>query len=676
MEGSVICHSPFYLCFLVFSWLAIILYGVLKIYHTTMKATRTRGGWGLGIVLNVCNIILVLSLSNPNPPQQNLRQESLHVGNNPLLSLNLNLNALTRAAATDRAQELYSRIFALYEEGYYATAPDIVSFNTVLKGLQDNPAEAVAFWEQEISTRSSTDASPRLVPNTRSYNTILLALARAGLHVECLKILRLMQDDATPVWPDRITYNTVLHSYASSTDDGAPVLGESLLEEMIRGSAVEESKTGTPRGVSPDVISYNTVLTCWAQRGEAERAQLWLDRLRGDNHLRADVYSFTIVMRAWAEKGGVDQALQLLEEMKAQPSAHSFPNKLTYTTLVRALCQKGRVEEAYDVVQRMWESSHETQPDVVTYSVLLEGWARVASYRPTEAIDTVGKILQEMRQRGDPNVEPNQITYTNALKVLAASGNSLAVTRAHELVRSMKNPTVYHYNALLNVYSKSDRKDKIMCCIRIWKDEMGGDVKPDKITYNTLLGVLSGAYGDPSWRNRCLEDGLDAYAELETLAKNVLQGETENDQSLEMYLPSSVTFSFLVRLIRRCGTSMSPKDRQTWFRRILQGCGPQYGCLNIPVWEQMVEAVVSFADQQDQSVETYLGLDELLEREPTRSNRVEFKDFPDAWSRRAMPDRRQFKKGNETKMGKVARKDNQEARKHVIRNEKPDSVAN
>lgn len=591
------------------------------------------------------------------------------MGNNPLLSLNLNLDALTRAAATDRAQELYSRMFALYEEGYYATAPDIVSFNTVLKGLQDHPAEAVAFWEQEISAPTLSDHDdpaqaqpqpPRLVPNTRSYNTVLLALSRAGWHAECLRVLRLMQGDRTPVWPDRITYNTVLHAYASSDDDDAPALAEALLEEMIRESAVVNDETTTTTttttdpahnnnnvGVAPDVISYNTVLTCWAQRGEAEKAQAWLHRLRQDRRLRADVYSYTTVMRAWAEKGGVDQALQLLKEMKAQPSAHSFPNKLTYTALVKALCQQGRVEEAQDVVHRMWESSHETQPDVVTYSVLLEGWARVASKRPYEAIDAVGTILSDMRRRNDPDVEPNAVTFTNALKVLARAGSKpQAVTRAHELVLSIESPTVYHYNALLNVYSKSDRKDKIQSCIRIWKEmkEKGGRVKPDRISYNTLLGVLSGAYGDPDWRHRCLKDGLTVYEEFERLAESAKQRHDGNDKAVEKYWPSSMTFSFLVRLVRRCGFLLSPQDRQAWFRRILQACGPRYGCLNKPVWEQLMEACDPFAAEQNLSVGAYLGLADLVDKELANTENIEFADMPDAWSRRAMPDRRRIKK--------------------------------
>ena len=56
-------------------------------------------------------------------------------------------DVLLRAAqpdAAERAEELYQRITALHNEGYYATAPDVVSFNTVLKAYayETDPAKA------------------------------------------------------------------------------------------------------------------------------------------------------------------------------------------------------------------------------------------------------------------------------------------------------------------------------------------------------------------------------------------------------------------------------------------------------------------------------------------------------------------------------------------------------
>lgn len=594
---------------------------------------RLKGLWSFALLFP---LTATRSLSNVPPKHNPRRQESLHVGKNPLLSLNINLDALSREGATDRAQELYSRIFALYEEGYYATAPDIVSFNTVLKGFSEDPAAAVAFWEREIAT---PDGSPRLVPNTRSYNTILLALARAGLHTECLSILRLMQNETVAVVPDRITYNTVLHSYASSLDDEAPFLAEKLLEEMIRCSNEECDHTGMRQGISPDLISYNTVLTCWSQHGEPEKAQQWLDRLRSQHdYLRADVYSYTIVMQAWAGKGGVDEALQLLEDMKAQPSAHAFPNKITFTALVKALCKKGRMEEALGVVERMWESSGETQPDVVTYSVLLDGWARVASKRGLEAMNGVGRILREMQQRSNRGVAPNDVTYTNALKVLAKVGKTQATVRAHELVDSMEHPRLHHYNSLLNVYSKSDRNDKITCCIKVWEEmkRSGGRIKPDQMTYNTILSTLSNAVGNGDWKHRCLNDGIRCYEEFEAMA----QGSIKQTQPNEKNLPSSLTYSFLIRLVRRCGIKLSPDDRQACFRRIVEDCGPRHGCLNLPVWEQLINACSPLAAEQKQSVVKYLGLVEVLVNDGEFSKGFGFANLPTEWSRRGMPDRR------------------------------------
>ena len=46
--------------------------------------------------------------------QRDRRQWSRDVGTNPLLSLNLNLDALARSEASERAQELYQRIAALH----------------------------------------------------------------------------------------------------------------------------------------------------------------------------------------------------------------------------------------------------------------------------------------------------------------------------------------------------------------------------------------------------------------------------------------------------------------------------------------------------------------------------------------------------------------------------------
>jgi pentatricopeptide repeat protein len=585
---------------------------------TTRKRGRGRGILWLGTLLlrNATTVEALSALSASensfsSPPQQR-RQESLHVGHHPLLSLNLNLDALTRAEATDRAQELYQRIFALHEEGYYATSPDIVSFNTVLKGYQADPVKAIEFWEHEID---------RIVPNTRSYNTVLLALARAGLHEECLKILRQMEDPTMNVLPDSVTYNTVLLSYTTSRESQAPVLAEKLLEEMIAKAEEPDSKTGLRKGLAPDTIAYNTVITGWSQRREADRAHAWLDRLKESGHSRPDVYTYTCVIQVWAKIGEVDRALGVLEEMKAMPSTHSFPNKLTYTAIAEALCQQCRMEEAHKLVNSMWESSVDNQPDAVTYSILLQGWAKTASSHPELAMEAVERILHEMMTKS--SMAPNVVTYTLALRVFAQARHWEAPPKAQALFRRMSvPPTLIHYNALLDVNAKAPRADKAVRCGSIW-NEMQNEkgVHPDRISYNTIIAAAANAFGDAALRRKSLDIGLAAYKGLESIAK---EAEESGDKFL---LPTSLSFSFFFRMIRKCGASLSETDRHAWIRRAFAACC-RYGCLNSQIWEEVIQQI-----PPRQMIAQYMGVtDDGMPVE----GKVDYATLPSKWSARAM----------------------------------------
>ena len=611
-------------------------------------------------------------------PTVQRRQESLERGNNPLLSLNLNLDALTRDAATNRAQELYKRISALYKEGYYSTAPDIVSFNTVLKGFQHDPAAALAFWQEEMNGIVASDEDggdndtvqgkredPQhlLTPNTRSYNTILLSLARAGLHVECLEILRQMEQDDTDVWPDRITYNTVLLAYAMSdpeTDAEAPILAETLLEEMIAKSQQQhEQVNGCTQGIAPDLIAYNTVMTCWGQHGNPARAQVWLDRLRYDSptsasasttasgsafRVRPDSYSYTTVMQAWAKSGHVDETLKLLTEMKADPSIYAFPNKITFTVLLRALSEKGRMKEAHHLVQRMWEStSPDTQPDAVTYSVLLRGWGNVAREEPDSALQQVDVLLDEMEEKSKKydNMVPDDRTWTLALRVLAEARHWDSSDHADNMVHRRIPPSkrnLFHYNAWLDVHSKCPRPDKAVRCESVWQEMKSRNIVLDSRSYTTILTAAANAYGDDKLRKESLRVALTAYQEMDDQATRARQqSDTENSNiDVESYYPISLTYSFLIRALRKCGSSLSLADQQRLLRGALTACGPRFGCLNDKVWDQFVNAAKDLSKKESISVQECLGLDDLLDDATRIKNVPKFLDLPLAWSRRGM----------------------------------------
>lgn len=413
------------------------------------------------------------------------RQESLHHGNHPLLSLNLNLDALARANAASRAEELYQRIIALHQEGYYAVAPDIVSFNSVLKAWKNDPEKAIEFWSRQQNVQ----------PNVRSYNTILFALARAGLYRQVEQVLSQLKESF--LLPDRITYNTVLLAYAEA---GLLRQAQDTLQEMVQCEYL-----------APDLISLNTLLLAYTNAGQSDAARhLVQHRMRQEFNVTPDVYTYTILL----QDQNASAAMSLLDDMTRQQIP---PNQVTYTTILRKLCAEGKLEQAHEIFSDMKSTtplSHNARPDCVTYSVLMDGWSNVASRRPHEAVDRVTRLWEELRRA---QILPDARTYTSLLTTYARSG--IACEQALRVLSEIPSPSLIHYNAVLNAIAKCRRLSAAEKCQRarvVW-ESMSPDC--DIVSYNSMLACCVGC-----------ADAWTVYEEL-----------------LEQVTPTSLTFHYALK---------------------------------------------------------------------------------------------------------------------------------
>lgn len=548
------------------------------------------------------------------PPlnSQQRRQESLQVGHHPLLSLNLNLDALARAQAPERAQELYQRISALWKEGYYAVAPDVVSFNSVLKAWQSDPERALQFWEQEVQALHDEDAELQesgrpsqrdrpLEPNVRSYNTFLVALARAGMCRPAELLLRQMQHPQSLVRPDRITYNTVLLALCCSNPDDvddesgltAPERASALLQELVHSEYLK-----------PDVVSFNTVLTTWSNVGTAPAAQRAEELLERMPHhgIVPDVHSYSTVIQGWARCGNSHQALTLLRRMtQAQPPLE--PNKVTYTAVLQALCRNKRPQDAHDLLQHLIQrglsidgppASPTLRPDAIMFSALMKGWAdwiRPSTTTPQQAKEAVQAVLELLRQMKDlsgrridplpgssplwPDIAPNEQTYTSVLSTLARSRHYLSGPQCESILRDMVQsglePTTVHWNAVLDAYAKSPRPNKLQEARRVWSKLVAAQVTPDTVTYNTMLATAANSFGkDKASHKECLDFALEIF--------RALQEDPHSDVN-------SLSFHYLVKALRK----FMPRgvERDQLMQRTFDSCC-DHGCLSDSILHQLL----------------------------------------------------------------------------------------
>ena len=601
---------------------------------------RTGARWVLACgVLVVSRVVWGLSSSSTilNPEQR--RQQSLTHGNHPLLSLNMNLDALARAQAPERAQELYQRIAALYAEGYYATAPDVVSFNSVLKAWQQNPSKALEFWEtalehndddeeEEDALQNNSQSHPRkgrrtalVEPNVRSYNTFLLALARAGMYEHAETLLLQMEDSL--VVPDRVTYNTVLLSYvcaiynidSSHVNDAAGRLeiakrAHDLLNDLVydgfRETIIEESVddetsiANMPSAramIMPDVVSFNTVISAYAAvrtNAAANACREILSCMNINEGVRPDVYSYTTVIHAMAQcRGNSQSALELLQEMidrnNREMGSLLSPNKVTYTVVMRALCRDDKPDKAQSLLEKLMEQSatdDSLRPDVVAFSTVIDGWARVADRRPREAVLAMEDLYQQMKDLSSQakdghrrfDITPSPQTYASLLSGLARSRQGPAGPRAEALLQEMKQvsgnkPNLIHWNAVLDAYAKSPYPDKTLSIRRLW-DEVASshDIVPDIISYNTVLAAAANSFGkDEKVKRNCL-----------TLAFEIF-GKIQKDKGVR---PTSLTYHYVFKVIRKFMPAGTKRFEFT--SRIFQYCCND-GCINQHILHQLLQ---------------------------------------------------------------------------------------
>jgi len=572
---------------------------------------------------------------------------------NPLLSLNKNLDSLAKQSssqqlqepgAASRAQELLQRIEALHNEGYYAVSPDVVSLNSVLNAWArdetdpDATSKALQLMlsrypnnqegEENNNNKSDSKNSNRIIPNIISFNTVILAFAKRGASKEARDLLNQMKNATFEgVEPDIITYNSVLYAHAIAQE---PKEAELLLKDMIASSSLSmvkfdnnndennnnnnitmERRKIIERKPQPDTISFNTVLLAWAkstQRGRnyarqqkqqkkphqkiacarAEEILRHMEKLyeAGNDHVEPDVYSYTLVLQALSQDrrpAATERAMKLLKHMEMlstkEGREHLSPNTVTYTNVITALCNSGDPKAAMkaEILLNNMIDRYENEggvciciPDTVTFTAVITCWGR--GYQHDEGPNRALALLGRMQQMGDL-APPNALTYISVLKALAHSQTSTGVDTATSLLKEMIDaydngnfalePTTIHYNIVLDVFAKSSHHDKAVQAYDLYEQMLAQNstkIQPNIITYNSILRACANTFGSPETKSKAFVITMRIF-----------------DKIIKTCKPSSITFLFLLKALRKLDTSdKNSNSENTQWKYFVQSF--QYCC--------------------------------------------------------------------------------------------------
>ena len=453
-----------------------------------------------------------------------------------------------------RVEEL---LYEMYEEfiekGNQDLRPNIPCFNGYLVALAKrgdiDRAEEVLKQMHSLYEAGELDSRPSVV----GYSTVLDCAAKSkSKHgaERAYGILKMMTDDT--ITPNAISYNSVLNAFARQ---GMVERAEEILQEMYQ-SYVDGNEE-----LRPTSYSYSIVLAAWAksrsnQAGlQGERILNLMKRLVDSGELETiDRVTYNTVLDCWAKSGSREapkKAFGILEQMRKDGVS---PDTYSYNIIFNICARNRKMKLAQAILNQMKREG--VSADATTYNTLISGWSRQKERGSTDRAES---IFESMKR--DPNVSPDIFTFNAMLLCYSQTGNGPA---AESLLVKMitgesgVKPNRRSFNSAIAAWSRSRNQNGMERAEAIFNkmQELGGALSPNLVSVNTVIGA---------WAKSGHTNAAEKCEELLSRARAL-----RDPHGSESILPDVITYSSIINAWARSSAPDAAFRAEAVFRDLVE----------------------------------------------------------------------------------------------------------
>ena len=175
--------------------------------------------------------------------------------------------------------------------------------------------------------------------------------------------------DVQASWANPMAFERTVRSLLSHNRVGgaADLLG--IMHDAFGDDGDGDSRDVVVVNAGRLTVLYNTVLSAMSRRGDAARALSLLPLMR-ERNVSPDVVTFNVLMSACLRAGRWREALDLLDECEAE--ANVEPDVITYTNAMRACARGRRVRRALSLLEEVREREG-VEMDAYLYTSVIDG---------------------------------------------------------------------------------------------------------------------------------------------------------------------------------------------------------------------------------------------------------------------------------------------------------------
>jgi pentatricopeptide repeat protein len=244
------------------------------------------------------------------------------------------------------------------------------------------------------------------------------------------------------------------------------------------------------------------------QQGCGEFAEVILEKFQNTFSYGEgpDVYSHMLVLRAWEKtasksdrRKASERAEAFFQDMEKRVKASLLPalDVNAYNVLMNCYARAGDADKAEQLLTDLQSSDQSIRPNSKSYSLVLKALANSCA---TNAVDRAWKVMHEV---GYPSTNLSIEICNAMLKLFAKRGMA---SEAEEMLNKMDEivdgkikqdgPDIQSYEAVLEALGRckddntSSRAEALVTRLEVM-GELGGNLKPSLLIYNTLLNCYA-----------------------------------------------------------------------------------------------------------------------------------------------------------------------------------------
>lgn len=323
------------------------------------------------------------------------------------------------------------------------------------------------------------------------------------------------------------------------------------LDSLARGGAAPRAQELLERiealykegyyAVSPDVVSYNSVLNAWAKRNSPEKALELLQSLEekhesnGPDNLsdiQANVISYNTVIYAFAQNGLYKEAEQLLREMQQHPDDNMVPDTITFNAVLYAYAQskeKDAPPRAEALLREMMTDENEAQVDTTSFNVVLHAWANSKEDRAAFRAQELLEHMETLSLAGNSKVRPDVYSYTTVIQAWVSQLRNRHFRRENH---SRGN----HFDKRAQKLAQNSKTAAAEAANKLLKKMEEEQLHPNQVTYTSVMSALCFS-GKPDEAHKLL---LSLLARFEQ--QRAMVGESSSASSM-LVKPDTIAFS-------------------------------------------------------------------------------------------------------------------------------------